>query len=180
VLAGAIIALSALRTGSKVMVALSGEPGKTITTDGFVREEMTVLRTLTDYLGSGTTFGIHRLADTFARRPPTARPVHILIVTDNDIFSMLDNAQRGVSGWMIAREAVMRARGGATYVLQLPGYLMAQEKAKAVVHPGCARMQQDGWSVANVNSMEDLLEFARQFSRAAYGTAAAAPAGVNR
>jgi hypothetical protein len=173
VLAGAIIALSALRTGSKVMVALSGEPGRTITTDGFVREEMTVLRTLTSYLGTGRTFGIHRLAETFANRPSTARPVHILIVTDNDIFSMLDSPR----GWTIARQALQKARGGGTYVLQLPQYLMNQTKAQAVVHPGCARMKQDGWNVANVNSMEELLAFARQFSEAAYGKAAA---GVKR
>jgi hypothetical protein len=172
VLAGAIIALSALRTGSKVMVALSGEPGKTITTDGFVRDERAVLRTLTDYLGTGTTFGIHRLAETVTARPATARPVHILIVTDNDIFSMLDQGRGTEQGWAIAKQSLLAARGGGTYVLQLPRYLMEREGAREQVHPGCECMKRDGWNVANVDSMEELVEFARQFSRAAYGVAA--------
>ena len=172
VLAGAIVALSALRTGSRVMVALSGEPGRTITTDGFVRDQWTVLKTLTSYLGTGYTFGIHRLAETFAARPRTARPAHILIVTDNDIFGMLEEKKKEKFGWDVARESLGQARGGGTYVLQLPGYLMAQEKAQRVVHPGCERMRRDGWNVANVNSMEDLVEFARRFSRTAYGTPA--------
>jgi hypothetical protein len=180
VLAGAIIALSALRTGSRVMVALSGEPGKTITTDGFVREERLVLRTLTSYLGTGTTFGIHRLADTFRSRPRTARPAHILIVTDNDIFGMLDNVQRSQDGWKVAAEALSAARGGGTYVLQLPQYLMAHQTAKDVVHPGCERMRRDGWNVANVCSMEDLVEFARRFSRAAYGKKSSRGGGGER
>ena len=121
VLAGAIIALSALRTGSRVMVALSGEPGKTITTDGFVRDETLVMKTLTSYLGTGTTFGIFRLAETFATFRATARPVHILIVTDNDIFSLLDNRQKLGEGWQDrARMPLLAARGGGTYVLQLP------------------------------------------------------------
>jgi hypothetical protein len=169
VLAGAIIALSALRTGSKVKVALSGEPGRTITTDGFVRDATLVLKTLTSYLGTGTTFGIHRLAETFQNFPATARPVHILIVTDNDIFNLLDNRQKSGDGWKIARESLLAARGGGSYVLQLPQYLMNLAGARSRIHPGCQRMKQDGWNVANVNSMEELMEFARQFSRAAFG-----------
>ena len=61
-LAGTIIALSALRVGAKVMVVLSGEPGKSLATDGFVSEETKVLEVLTSYLGTGTTFGIQRAA----------------------------------------------------------------------------------------------------------------------
>jgi hypothetical protein len=169
VLAGAIIALSALRSGSRVKVVLSGEPGRTISTDGFLRDETLVLKTLTSYLGTGTTFGIHRLAETFANFSATARPVHILIVTDNDIFSLLDNRQNLGDGWKIAQESRVAARGGGTYVLQLPQYLMNQQNARSMIHPGCNRMKQDGWNVANVNSMEELVEFARQFSQSAYG-----------
>jgi hypothetical protein len=168
VLAGAVIALSALRAGSRVMVALSGEPGKTISTDGFVRDETLVLKTLTSYLGTGTTFGIFRLTETFRHRPASANPVHILIVTDNDIFSMLDGTTKSGHGWTIAGESLRSARGGGTFVLQLPQYLMNQTGAKKVVHPGCKRMRDIGWEVANVDSMEQLMEFARRFSREAY------------
>jgi hypothetical protein len=169
VLAGAIIALSALRTGSRVKVALTGEPGRTITTDGFVRDEMLVLKTLTSYLGTGTTFGIHRLADTFQNHPATARAVHILIVTDNDIFSMLDTRQALGDGWTIARQSIVSARGGGTYVLQLPDYLMNRARAQTTIPPKCDRMRSDGWNVATVSSMEQLVDFARKFSDAAYG-----------
>jgi hypothetical protein len=169
VLAGAIIALSALRAGSRVMVALSGEPGKTVTTDGFVRDEQTVLRALTDYLGTGTTFGIHRLRATFDGRKKSDRPVHVLIVTDNDIFGMLDSTEHGALGWDVARDSLAAARGGGTYVLQLPAYLQTRGYDKDVLHPGQQRMQADGWAVANVDSMDGLVAFARRFSQANYG-----------
>lgn len=169
ILAGAIIALSALRAGSRVKVALSGEPGKTIATDGFVRDERLVLATLTDYLGTGTTFGIHRLAETFRPWPKTSPHVHILILTDNDIFGMLDLKNPTGLGWTVASESLAAARGGGTYVLQLPEYLMNNARAQATIHPGCEKMKQQGWTVANVDNMDALLAFAKQFSQHAYG-----------
>jgi hypothetical protein len=169
VLAGAIIALSALRTGSRVMVALSGEPGRTITTDGFIYDEAVVLNTLTNYLGTGMTFGIHRLADVFTQRPATARAVHILIITDNDIFQLLDTTNKEGNGWDIAEHALTEARGGGTLVLQLPAYLLKSDTARKNMTPKCARMKQQGWTVANVDSRDQLIEFAGAFSKQAYG-----------
>ena len=168
VLAGAIIALSALRAGSKVMVALSGEPGKTVTTDGFVRDEKSVLGTLTDYLGTGTSFGIHRLDEVFRDWSPHRRPVHILIVSDSDIFSSLAGQSGNRLGWDVAREAVAKARGGGTYVLQLPSHVRTSAQGKAFVDPNRVRMEADGWQVSPVNSMEELIDFARRFSKASY------------
>lgn len=168
VLAGAIIALSALRSGSKVLVALSGEPGSTVTTGGFVRDEWLILKTLTGYLGTGTTFGIHRLAETFDSLPPTNRAVHILIVSDNDLFDMLDRRQGGRLGWDVARESLARARGGGTYVLELQSYLLESAAGSAQANPACSRMEADGWNVSPVSSMEQLVEFARQFSQTRY------------
>ena len=98
VLAGTIIAMSALRAGSRVMAVLSGEPGKTVSTDDFIRDERGILKVLTGYLGTGNTFGIHRLRETFSSRTAADRPVHILIVTDNDIFNLLDAVVGGQSG----------------------------------------------------------------------------------
>jgi len=168
VLAGAIIALSAVRSGSKVMVALSGEPGETVTTGGFVRDEWLILRTLTGYLGTGTTFGIHRLAETFDSLPSTNRSVHILIVSDNDLFDMLGRTQTGRLGWDVARESLQKARGGGTYVLELPEYLLKSAAGSSQVEQSCRRMETDGWSVSPVGSMEQLVEFARHFSQARY------------
>ena len=159
VLAGAILALSALRAGARVMVVLSGEPGSTVSTDGFLTNEHKVLEVLTGYLGTGYTFGVHRLADTFRSRRPDDRPAHILIVTDHDIYSMLDEHRKGELGWDVAREAVAQAGGGGTYVLQMPPDWEPER---------IARMGADGWQVHCVRSWDDLVAFARAFSRAHY------------
>ena len=165
VLAGTIIALSALRSGSRVMVVLSGEPGQTVSTDGFIRDEWTILRTLTGYLGTGTTFGIHRLDTTFAGRRSDSRAVHILIVSDTDIFSALEQTAGGQLGWDVARAALATARGGGTYVLNMPATF---DGGPFAGH--CQRMEQEGWSLARVSSWAELVGFARRFSETQYGT----------
>ena len=48
---------------------------------------------LTGYLGTGTTFGVTRLEEAFANRKPADPPAHIIIVTDLDIFGMLDTSR---------------------------------------------------------------------------------------
>jgi len=165
VLAGAVMAMSALRVGAKVKVVLSGEPGGTVSTDGFVRQQSTVLRTLVNYLGTGYSFGIHRLSETFREKSKLTNPVHILILSDYDMFSMLEESGGKRLGWDVAREAIQLCRGGATYVLHLPGY---QGAIRGQFSDKIDRMKQDGWNVHLVSSMEDLLVFARQFSRAQY------------
>ena len=165
VLAGAIIALSALRAGSRVMVVLSGEPGHTISTDGFIRDETLIFKILTGYLGTGTTFGIHRLKDTFDRLPAGGRAVHILIVTDGDIFSMLDSSNDDQLGWDVARDAVATARGGGSYVLNLRSGNSWGSTSDTNFY--LRRMQEDGWNVSRVSSQQELVEFARRFSQGA-------------
>jgi hypothetical protein len=170
VLAGAIIALSALRAGSRVKVVLSGEPGQSLSTEGFVRDQATVLRTLTSYLGTGYSFGIHRLAETFTAPfggKPGERPVHILIVSDNDMFSMLDSKGNHRLGWDVAREAVQCCGGGGTYVLQIASDMFKHawgRKTGSLLD----RMQNDGWNVSLVNTQEELVAFAHDFSRRNY------------
>jgi hypothetical protein len=159
VFAGVIVALSALRAGAKVMACLSGEMGKSIATDGFISGEKEILMLLTDYLGTGTTFGIHRLQPVFENRRPGDRPVHILIVTDNDIFSMLDSKHQDRLGWTVAKTALEKAGGGGTYVLNLPGKWPAKE---------AERMKSDGWAVHRIFDWEELIKFAREFSQAKY------------
>jgi hypothetical protein len=163
VLAGAIVALSALRAGARVKVVLSGEPGESISTDGFVRDQRIILRTLASYLGTGYSFGIHRLAETFTDAK-LARPVHILIVSDNDIFKMLEEHGNRRLGWDVAREALGRCGGGGTFVLQLPTQMLESSWGEAA-RRDIGRMRQDGWNVSLVDSMEQLVAFARQFSR---------------
>jgi hypothetical protein len=162
VLAGAIIALSALRTGSKVKVVLSGEPGQTVSTNGFVRNQNVMLRVLTGYLGTGYSFGIHRLRETFDNWPAAGRKVHILIVSDNDLFMMLNETGDGRQGWDVARAALAKAGGGGTIVLELPEAFRQHSEVNIV------RLRRDGWNVNIVSSMQELVEFARDFSRRNY------------
>jgi hypothetical protein len=170
VLAGAIIALSALRAGARVKVVLSGEPGRTIATPGFERNAATVLKTLTSYLGTGTSFGIHRLSETFDASPNRApsRPVHILIVSDNDMFSMLDSESARRRGWDVARRAVESAGGGGTFVLELPEAVRSTSWSQHTAGY-LERIRATGWNVSIVSSMEELIEFARAFSRGQFG-----------
>lgn len=169
-LAGTVMALSALRSGANVKVVLSGEPGSSIATQGFVRQPAEVLEILLNYLGTGYAFGIHRLSETFAEPLPVPRPTHILVISDYDMFAMLNSEAEHRSGWEVARQAASRCGGGATYVLQLPGY---ERQTEGKYARELQRMTDEGWHVHLVNSMEELLLFAREFSRAHYhpGTA---------
>jgi hypothetical protein len=81
------------------------------------------------------------------------------------MFQILNDEVGGQLGWDVAREAVQRCKGGGTYVLQLPGY---PESTGETYGPLIKRMQEDGWNVHLVNSMDELLDFAKQFSRTRY------------
>lgn len=154
VLAGTVITLSALRAGARVMACLSGEPGEFSQTDGFLRSENEILKTLTGYLGTGYSFGIKRLDETFLKGFKPERPIHILVVSDSDIFHMLGELK---DGWEIAQKAVALAGGGGTFVLQIPGKTKQTE-----------RMEEIGWKVSIVRNQEELVAFAHAFSKANY------------
>lgn len=157
VLAGTIIALSALRKGAKVMACLSGEPGSFAETAGFTRSEREVLGILTQYLGTGYSFGVERLEAAFPGDRPRSCPAHILVVSDSDLFYMLSKHQRG---WDIARDAALVASGGATAVLELSPRRHQKE---------IRRLESLGWRVHPVASMEQVLDFAAAFARLRYG-----------
>jgi hypothetical protein len=156
VLAGTIIAVSALRAGARVMVCLSGEPGSFSATDGFIRNEHEVLKTLTGYLGTGYSFGIHRLKYAFEDRKPNERPAHIMIVTDHDIFAMLGEKDKKLTGWERAKLSLDAARGGGTYVLHMQSGWSPEESQ---------RMKNDGWGVHFVTDWKEMVEFAREFAK---------------
>lgn len=160
-LAASIMALSAFRANARVMACLSGEPGESIATEGFIRDEATTLKLLTDYLGTGYAFGIHRLTPTFQDRKPNDRPVHILVITDQDIFSMLDDKQAGNGklGWDVAKMALEKARAGATFVLNMP-YGWRDKDIE--------RMKKMGWNVYRIADWNELIDFARDFSHKLY------------
>jgi hypothetical protein len=157
VLAGTIIALSALRAGARVMVCLSGEPGEFHQTDGFIRDEKEILNVLTGYLGTGYSFGVLRLKATFLMAEKPKRPVHILIVSDSDWYHMLGEVK---NGWGIAKEALGIAGGGGTSVLNIWGESGKDKNAQ--------RLVEDGWNVHYVKDWEELVAFAKAFAKAKY------------
>ena len=159
-LAGAIIALSALRAGGRVQATLWSGKNQFDATGGFVNDELRVLQILTGYLGGGTAFPIHLLRETYAARKPADRPAHILVISDDGVTTMFDKDERGASGWEIAATALAQARGGGTLVLNLP--------QDVTDYPDLARAQSLGWEVHRVRTWEELVAFARAFSAKKY------------
>ncbi len=171
-LAGAIICLSALRAGARVQATLWSGKNQFITTDGFVRDEHAILGVLTGYFGGATAFPIHVLRDTFAERKPDARDAHILVVSDDGVSTMFNDDERGQSGWEVTRAALARAGGGGTMVLQLgQGWDAAEPQFEAYQAIQRAR-DELGFHVYPVATWDDLVAFARDFSRQKYGAAA--------
>ena len=121
---------------------------------------------LTGYFGGGTAFPVHLLRDTYTTRKPGAHAVHILVISDDGVSTMFDNDERGTSGWEIAVMALRQAAGGGTLVLNLPEKWDTEKGPYAVIRR--ARDEQ-GWQVHRVASLDELVEFARQFSRLRYG-----------
>lgn len=160
-LAGAIISLSALRAGSRVKATLWSGKHDFQTTGEFIRDERAILKILTGYIGGATAFPIHLLRDTFQSRQPTDRPVHILVISDDGVDTMFHKDEKGNSGWEVSRQALDSGRGGGTMVLNLWGdWKDIAELVKA---------SEQGWSLHRVQNWEQLVEFARAFSRAKYG-----------
>lgn len=159
-LAGAVVALSALRAGARVQATLWSGANQFQSTPGFVRNGPEVLRVLTGYLGGGTAFPLHVLRETYARRRPRDRRVHILVVSDDGVTTMFDADEKGNSGWDLSRKALEAARGGGTMVLHL--FQDPQHD------PRLRRAMEEGWEIHRVTCWEELVGFARGFARKAW------------
>ncbi|VTR98898.1 hypothetical protein [Tuwongella immobilis] len=159
-LAGAIIALSALRVGAAVQATLWSGARQFETTGGFVHDERLILRILTGYLGGATAFPIHILRDTYASRTPSDRPAHVLIVSDEGVTTMFNNDERGKPGRKVTREALARAGAGGTMVLNLYGDWKDD--------PQLVEANQHGWQIHRVVTLDELVPFAQAFARQRY------------
>jgi hypothetical protein len=168
-LAGAILCLSALRAGARVQATLWSGARQFTSTPGFVRDEAQILRVLTGFFGGATAFPIHVLRDTYAARPADARPAHILVISDDGVTTMFDDDERGESGWTVAARSLARAGGGGTFVLNLPA---TWEEIRHGVYGAIRRARDEqGWKVHPVATLDELVAFARWFSRLTYGPA---------
>jgi len=173
-LAGAIICLSALRAGASVQATLWSGARQFTMTPGFVRDEHNILGVLTGYFGGGTAFPIHVLRDTYEKRRAGARPVHILVISDDGVTTMWDKDERGSSGWDVSANSLRKAGGGGTLVLNLARNweTFANRKPYAEIKRG---RDEQGWNVSVVAGWQDLVEFAREFSRLRYGSSPQRP-----
>lgn len=162
-LAGAIIALSALRAGASVQVTLWSGKDEVRRTAGFVRDTQAILAVLTDFFGGATAFPIHCLRDTYADPQGRARPTHLLMISDEGIDTLFAQDEQGNEGWDIAACALARAGAGGTLALNLPeqrfGYV-----AKALETIDKA-VQTQGWALHAISDWAALLSFAQDFSR---------------
>ena len=168
-LAGAVVCLSALRAGARVQATLWSGKKQFTSTEGFVRDEEAVLRVLTGFFGGGTAFPLHVLRDTFAQRPPDARPAHILVLSDTGASTMFDTPdEQGCPGREVTAEALQRARGGGTLALNLPANWETFAKGGNVYAELVRARDVGGWGLYPLAAWDDLLEFARDFSRRNY------------
>jgi hypothetical protein len=166
-LAGAVICLSALRSGARVQATLWSGKHQCISTPGFVRDEDSILSILTGHFGGATAFPIHKLRDTFAQRDVQDRDCHILHISDDGITTMFDQDERGNSGWDIAAMALEKGRAGGTMALNLYRDWTTQNATYA--NDLRKARDQQGWEVYAVTDLAQLLEFAREFSHRHYG-----------
>lgn len=168
-LAGAIIAMSALRAGSRVQVTLWSGKNQTLQTDGFVRDDAQILSVLTGFFGGATCFPIPRMRDTFANRKPADRAVHILMISDDGITTMFDKDELGNDGWDVSARALEKGRAGGSMALNLPSDWETESRYYAQVPQDLKRARDEqGWHIHAITGFEHLMEFARVFSQQHY------------
>lgn len=170
-LAGAVIALSALRTGSRVQATLWSSQGQITTTRGFVRDEGAILSVLTGYYGGGTAFPIHHLRKTYANPRPNGhleRPAHILHISDDGITTMFARDEQGNDGWDVCARTLAIAGGGGTMALNLPtgwiNHTHEWDSYRQIERAG----QEMGWGIHAISELSGLLDFARAFAERHY------------
>ena len=166
-LAGAIIALSALKAKASVQVTLWSGTHQVQHTNGFVTDSDAILRVLTGYYGGGTAFPIHKLRQTYCGATPRARPTHILMISDDGITTMFDKDEQGNSGWDIQAKALAAGKAGGTMALNL--YAGWDINGSGQVEKDLRRaIAKHGWRIHAIAEMADLVAFARAFSRRHY------------
>ena len=155
-LAGAILALSALRVGARVQVTLWSGTRQFTCTDGFVRDERAILGVLTGYFGGATAFPLHVLRKTYRDR---TRPTHIVVISDDGVDTMFrPTDELGTPGAAIASAALAAAGAGGTLLLRLYNEKLREQIAALA----------PGWDVHRVTNWDELVDFAAAFSRRTY------------
>ena len=163
-LAGVILAISALRAGAKVQVTVwsgYGQFASTYGAGGFIDDEKTLLKMLCKYFGNGTGFPLNVLRDTYNERKPDDPPVHIIVISDDGVDTMLNNDEKNTPGKKISQIALEKGRGGGTLLLNLPSAVNRYAKI--------LKLKEIGYDIYRVTNWKELVTFAREFSEKTYG-----------
>ena len=160
-LAATILSLSCLRAGGRVQATLWSGAGVFDTTDGFSRDERVVLGMVTGFVSGATAFPLHLLRDTYAKRRPHEGPAHVVVISDDGIDTMLETDERGRPGPEVVAEAMSKAAGGGTLVLNL-----YREAAK---YKWSKTLKELGFHIHAVRDWKDLVAFSRAFVRQTWG-----------
>lgn len=159
VLAGAVLALSALRAGARVRVTIWSGPGQVASTPGFLRDSEAVMLGLMEHYGGGTSFPLHVLRDTYLDEAPPARdrasrrpdgPIHLAVVSDAGVSTMFPTKGEDVG---LAARALAQAGGGGSLILDAPARALA------------ALPDTTPFDVYGVSEDEELPAFAAEFAR---------------
>jgi hypothetical protein len=172
-LAGAVLALSALRAGARVQATTWSGPGQVAGTDGFVRDPDRVLRAVVAYFGGGTAFPRALLEATFlgldGERPTATGPTHVAVVSDTGVSSMSWVGRDRDGGTLVtdvAARALAAAGGGGSLVLDVPA---GWDPWATGTEPVAVWEALRGYDVYRVGSDQQLVDFARDFARRTWG-----------
>ena len=157
-LAGTILALSALRAGARVQATLWSGAGQYDTSGGFTRDEARILGIVTGYICGGTAFPLNVLRDTYVNRRADTTPAHIVIISDDGVDTILAKDEKGIEGAKLCSDALARARGGATMVLNIGAKNWAANDTLLKL----------GFAIHRVTDWTQLVAFAREFVRKNY------------
>ena len=162
-LAGAILALSALRSGACVQATTWSGPEQIAGTDGFTQDAQEVLAAIVAHFGGSTSFplGIMSRTHLAARADGAGRaPCHIAVVSDDGVVSMFadhrsgecENTGSNEEG--IAVRALTAAGGGGTLLLNTE-----PKHVKKLRLPG-------GYAVHSVRNLDEVRRFSAGLARA--------------
>lgn len=187
-LAGAVLALSALRSGARVQATTWSGPQQIAGTDGFTRDATAVMSAVVAHFGGGTSFPVPLLERTHLGAPAAAgarqahskmrsatgsgpgsgsgsgsgqRRRHIAVISDSGVVSMFSDT------WQIPEDfdplgtvaaRAVRAAGGG-------GSLVLNVAGSPDRYVDMA----PGYAVYTVTSWDDVVPFARDLARTLWG-----------
>jgi hypothetical protein len=157
-IAGAIIALSALRVGSKVRATLWSGENEYFSTEVFTKNEKSILEILTGYIGGGTCFPLGLLKKEYENRPKNKKKTHILVISDEGIDTMY-NQKFEKDTREFVKLMLENAGGGGSMVLNLYSSSLGKE---------IQEMKDSGWMIYRISSWGELIDFSKNFVKKTY------------